>query len=313
MRTLRPGLVLLIAALAPGAVAQQALAQCSSTPLQRGVAVATQTAPQQYFSFEPDYPDWGAVGIRPMGTSDWDIDVFDSSAAFPQCVSGPRTGSYELTGVDFVVFTYGGNLTGTEYVHTTQFSGTQGAVVEWESGSIQLYQNGPIVTQSTGPSDVLDVWDVYLEGGASYTIRFTRSGLADTRLFVYGNFTPGPFLSGRVSNWLLSTAGTTGFIPPSTGVYGIVVVNDNGATGSYSLSIERCAPPSSLSSGLVDVHDVSGRRVASLPRRVLGPGAAESMWGADDDRGRRVAPGVYWVRMAVDGRQVGVRKVVLLR
>lgn len=60
------------------------------------------------------------------------------------------------------------------------------------------------------------------------------------------------------------------------------------------------------------VHDVSGRRVASLADRSFGPGRHEVEWSGADGRGRELPSGVYFVLMeSASSRQT--RRLVLLR
>jgi len=62
----------------------------------------------------------------------------------------------------------------------------------------------------------------------------------------------------------------------------------------------------------VALHDASGRRVRGLLAGVLGAGEHESVWDGLDDGGRRVAPGLYWVRVRAGG-VVSSRRLVRLR
>ena len=60
------------------------------------------------------------------------------------------------------------------------------------------------------------------------------------------------------------------------------------------------------------VFDVAGRRVATLVERPLDAGAHAETWNGTDDAGRRVASGVYLLRLAAGGR-TAARKAVLLK
>ena len=68
------------------------------------------------------------------------------------------------------------------------------------------------------------------------------------------------------------------------------------------------------SAGAVDVtvHDLSGRRVATLFRGELPAGSREFSWRGTLDRGGAAVDGVYFLRLAANGRIVS-RKVVVLR
>ncbi len=60
------------------------------------------------------------------------------------------------------------------------------------------------------------------------------------------------------------------------------------------------------------VYDVSGRRVALIERSSRGPGEHVRAWDGRDDSGRRLASGVYFLRLRA-GRTEAVRKIVILR
>jgi photosystem II stability/assembly factor-like uncharacterized protein len=60
------------------------------------------------------------------------------------------------------------------------------------------------------------------------------------------------------------------------------------------------------------VYDISGRRVALIERRRRGAGAFDHAWNGADDRGERLASGVYFLRLGAGGEQA-VRKIVILK
>ena len=60
------------------------------------------------------------------------------------------------------------------------------------------------------------------------------------------------------------------------------------------------------------VYDLSGRRVAVLFDGVKAPGVHSAVWDGTDDRGRRLASGVYFSRLLVDG-EPDVAKMVMLK
>jgi hypothetical protein len=58
------------------------------------------------------------------------------------------------------------------------------------------------------------------------------------------------------------------------------------------------------------VYDVSGRRVRTLLAGTARAGPQSARWDATDERGDRVAAGVYFLRLAAAGR-TQVRSVVI--
>jgi len=62
----------------------------------------------------------------------------------------------------------------------------------------------------------------------------------------------------------------------------------------------------------VDVYDVQGHHVVALARGQRAPGRYPLLWSGIDDAGRRVASGVYWVRLQANGVEQ-TRRVVLAK
>ncbi len=62
----------------------------------------------------------------------------------------------------------------------------------------------------------------------------------------------------------------------------------------------------------MEVYDVRGRRVRTLPQHVLAAGEHDARWDLHDDRGVRVPAGIYLLR-AVLGHELLVRRVSVLR
>jgi len=62
---------------------------------------------------------------------------------------------------------------------------------------------------------------------------------------------------------------------------------------------------------LLAVYDVSGRLVRTLVDGAVGPGIRNAVWDGRDDRGARVASGVYFCRLLAAGREESVRIVLL--
>jgi hypothetical protein len=82
--------------------------------------------------------------------------------------------------------------------------------------------------------------------------------------------------------------------------------NPTGATGA-EIRFSLAAPgPTTLA-----IYDVTGRRVNTLLSRFLPQGPHSVRWDATDERGARVAGGVYFLRLAAAGRTL-VRSVVVL-
>ncbi|MCK4546422.1 MAG: hypothetical protein KAW17_03180 [Candidatus Eisenbacteria sp.] len=59
------------------------------------------------------------------------------------------------------------------------------------------------------------------------------------------------------------------------------------------------------------IYDVTGRRVTNLVDHVMSPGHHEVVWDGGNDRGERVAPGVYFGKLIVGGRENRIRLVLI--
>jgi len=224
-----------------------ARAQCTYTPLTSTVATTVSASPQPC-SFNQGQPFYTGVAVRSAPGDDWNIEVYQSTDVFPACVATLLAGSSRTSGVDFVVgdFNSGHNATGLYYPLATRASGSGNATVEWDDGNQSLALNNPLVSRSTGANDVIEVWDVSLSAGTTYTFTFTPTG-ADLKLLLFKSGS-GAYWAGRNSA-LFEVTATTTFPATATGFYGVVVINDDGATGSYSLGVGRCDMPTPLASG----------------------------------------------------------------
>ncbi|MCK4413314.1 MAG: hypothetical protein KAY32_07215 [Candidatus Eisenbacteria sp.] len=62
----------------------------------------------------------------------------------------------------------------------------------------------------------------------------------------------------------------------------------------------------------LEILDVTGRRVASLRNAPHAPGEYRLSWAGTDNQGRRVADGIYFSRLAMGGREM-VRRVIMIK
>ncbi len=302
-----------------------------------------------YYSFAQPSIYWSAVGVR--STVDWDLFVSQNASGgpWPACFTGPLASSSGVGVADFVIGDFNHNPLATYYAAPYQYSGynpNADAVTEWDDGSDAIVVGSPPITRSTDASDVLEVWDVFLDANTDYDIFFERIGAANTRLFLFQSQN-GIYWAGRSQRVLETTNLHTLFTPTASDWYGIVVVNDDGGSGQYRLGIspataaidqgaDGAAPrltalrPTApnparneveiafdLAGGesvTFDILDVAGRVVATLPARDWEAGRWQTRWNLRASDGGRVPAGVYWVRMGLGGgREVGRNKFIVLR
>jgi hypothetical protein len=118
-------------------------------------------------------------------------------------------------------------------------------------------------------------------------------------------------------------------VTPNFGVDGAVVfvgpgVVDAGRLGAPSVALSAWPSPSrqavsfaftlaSETDASVTVHDLAGRRVATLVQRRLNAGPQLARWDGLASNGARVADGVYFATLRVNGATMGRATIVLVR
>ena len=298
--------------------------------------------------FEVDDPYWQAVGVRSAGGADWNMAVYDTGRGSPEplCYGGLLNESNRASGVDFVVGDLSSGPVKGYYSRETLASGSGAGLVEWDGGPDEIFVDDTThVVRSTGPTDVLEAWDVFMDPTQQITIRFQPTGAAALRWFLLSNPAQGP--GGAVwknrDQAVLTGTGYGSYTPTSEGWHALVVVNENGLAGGYSITVTSGAavdapgaPPGPSRLGAItpnplrgharigytlagpaqvriDVLDVSGRRVARLDGGDRPAGAGTLAWEGRGDGGERLATGVYFARLFVDGRALGAARMVLVR
>jgi hypothetical protein len=81
---------------------------------------------------------------------------------------------------------------------------------------------------------------------------------------------------------------------------------------SIAVSVRLGIPSTASQKVRVDVYDVLGRHVANIHSDDLEPGFHELIWNAHDKHSRRVASGIYFIKVA-QGKESLSRKIVLVR
>src|SRR5207249_11624664 len=62
----------------------------------------------------------------------------------------------------------------------------------------------------------------------------------------------------------------------------------------------------------LEIHDVAGRRIATLAKGTLPPGRYEYPWDARGEHGATLGSGLYFVRLSIAGRPVQITRLVLI-
>ncbi|MFI5372587.1 MAG: T9SS type A sorting domain-containing protein [Candidatus Eisenbacteria bacterium] len=280
-------------------------------------------------------------------TSDWDLDQFFHSigGTWPVCLSSPGASSGGVGVADMLVGDLRYSTDDSVFVRAKQF--TSGYQVmpycQWRPQAVPLVVNAPPVGRGTdATTNILQLYEVTLLAGTNYSLRFSRSGAADTHLLLFGNPGSSEYWSPR-SGRLLDVTATTTYTPLKTDTYAIAIVNENLQAGTYLTAVSSSPTgvadavpgpgrpritsvspnPGSGSVSIafsaeasdpvgLEIFDIRGRHVATLDASRLGT-QATTRWSGLDDRGQTVADGVYLLRMSEGGRTVEMRKLVRVR
>jgi hypothetical protein len=265
--------------------AGEARAQCVYSALTSGVAQPTSNS-ETFYSLAQTQIYWTAVAVRPPAGEDWDLGVYSGTAAYPVCVSGPLASSGAGLGVaDFVMGDFNHDPLGTYYAYAYRYSGTGNALVQWDDGPDQVFPDGPTVTQSTGPAEVIKVWDVSLTSGRTYVFSLSHIGSGHISLLLFANPGGGVYWAGRSAAVLQVTGtGCASYAAPATGFYGLAVVNDDGGTDAYSIGVssQPCACPGGLPNG-VPITDLPFDQVHSFTQSAIFWSAVAVQSSADWD------------------------------
>ena len=305
-------------------------------------------ATQNYKVFNQGWFYWSGVGVR-GASGDWDIEQFDQGGAglgtYPTCFGFPLAGSYATTGADFIVTNFNDLHTppGVFGTRAYRYGGTGGATIEWDDGPDEFAVGGTV--SKVGWPDLLDVFDIQLTAGITYTFDLTHSAASDIKVLLFTSYAApggGYYYVAPRSARVMETGGRYGiYTAPSTEYYGVVIVNDNGVQGDYTLTVRSGvtgvgdveAPATRLMGlspnpgrGPVAIHfamretgmvrfqifDMAGRAVASIPEARWQPGTWNAQWDGRDTQGRLLSAGIYFVQMNVNDRRVGFGRLALL-
>jgi hypothetical protein len=295
---------------------------------------------------------WSGVGVRSAAGSDWDVEWYESfsyqQAAAPVCFANPMAGSNSTGKVDFALVSFETNRTPSNTVfgaRVSRFGGSGTGTVEWDLKGVTIAKDGAGVSSGNNWTQVMDIYDVRLVAGTTYTFDFTHTGSADIKLLLFTtNGQTGPYAAGR-SGAVFETSGRyMVYTAPATEYYGVVLVNDNGVAGTYNVKVLTGVPvgveggPAPKESKLMAVApnpahgqtsfrfalanagdvsfrvmDMAGRQVSTIATQRWQPGTWNVQWNGRGSDGRAVSAGMYFVQMQLDGRPLGQQRLALVR
>ena len=312
-------------------------------------------------AFTPNAHSWGAVGVRGAAGYSYDLDLAPyprlQAGSYPQCTDSVLASQLSGSGVRIVTGDFQ-TLPLRQYTAHLNLEAqprtTSNGFVEWDGAGDAITVNAAPTLVAPAANNVLDAWHVMLAVGVTYTFQIVPAAgaTADYRLMLFGNPIPSSHWASR-PDAILETSAAHGFIPGYSGKYGIVVVNDNGGSGGYSVSvtanlvaidprprsplanrIRSAAPNPSVGALRIEyelaragnaefrLRSVAGSTVATVPAGHQDAGIASLAWdasgaashrGASGTGGRGVPPGVYFLSLVVDGVETDRTRIILLR
>jgi hypothetical protein len=266
-----------------------AVGDCSQVAeLPPNVPVSTGYVQNAYFPLPQAVSYWTAIGIRNTST-DWDLEVKadQAGAPWPSCTSlSLATSDYMPPFQDVIVGDFNLGGPGTAYLRAHQFdpAPTSPAVVQWDSGSDLIIPNdNNATTRTTGPDDIVGCWDVLLSGGQAYSFELTHTGSAALTLMLFRNPGTGMYWAGRAGA-VLETGTSQTYTPPSSGYYGVVVINDDGLSDTYTVSVKTCDPIVAVPVTPVITGSINGGLIGSFTQGAAywTPVAVRAVTATDD-------------------------------
>jgi hypothetical protein len=203
--------------------------------------VTSITGRDAFFKYDAAHPVWGVVSVRPQ-PGDGNVDICAYEAAtngyVPDCAQTLMACSNTPgEGVDFVAANHLIYGTG-EYCAEVEWQGVPGQFyATWDQGS-EVIEPWWAEQRDVNEDYIAEVKTLLLEGGQEYVFYLDAWGTEMRVALFHG--APIGYAGGRAdSEWDVST--TTTWIPPTTAYYGLVVYNEGGGVGSYTLAVgEPC-------------------------------------------------------------------------
>ncbi|MCF7794211.1 MAG: hypothetical protein K9M95_04175 [Candidatus Cloacimonetes bacterium] len=63
----------------------------------------------------------------------------------------------------------------------------------------------------------------------------------------------------------------------------------------------------------VEIYNIRGQKVKTLLNSLLSAGHLECIWNGKDTNNKRVSTGEYFAKLKIDGEEVEVKKMMLLK
>jgi hypothetical protein len=181
---------------------------------------------------------WSAIGVLYDGTLpasylETYLEPYGSSA--PDCLSGLLADDYGVNGGrnwQVLAADFNENYPRTDYALVYAEADVR---AEWEQSQGFLYLNEMPHYASFAAGDVLDVYEIYLQAGHGYWGKIQSAGNG-ARMRVYAPSAGAPF----GPTLLLDVATNGEFTAPTTGWYGVAVLNVPATSYTYGIEFRGC-------------------------------------------------------------------------
>lgn len=237
---------------------------------------------------------WSGTDLVPFPGVAFDAPVMDMHVYDGKLYLGGYFTSPPAGGTPYVSIWDGAGWSGLDPVPAapvTKITHYRGRVVTASDNVLVSYENGILIPFGTNPNET--VYDM-LEYGKG--------------LFITGNFTSAGGKPSKNFGWWTDTyvVGVEEGPTPTLPLLSVNRPNPFQASTRFSMNLEAAGRVKLV------VFDLAGRRVRTLMDRRVPAGRQEAVWDGRDDTGRRVASGIYLVKMGIASRSQ-VRKVTLIR
>lgn len=209
--------------------------------------LSDQGAETSYFS-QP-YAFWTAIAERSFNTgSDYDLQVANGlSIVNNGCVpSVVATSAYGGATTDLIVGDFNYNNDSYDYLDAYCYGGQCHGVgtygmATWRTGELMFVDAPPTtITMTAGPPlspDMLvHIWDVHLTQGVTYFFQFSSNLGSAQKMLLFRNKVAGYYWATR-GDAEFEVSGCQTYTAPSTGYYGLAVVNDVYVLGQYTIGV----------------------------------------------------------------------------
>jgi hypothetical protein len=183
------------------------------------------------YEFDPVPGYWGVVGSRPDDDTNVDLRLFDDA----DYVTEREGSSYGVGSVDFIAIDYNHAGSALDYLRVSRESGAGNHRTEFEQGTDIITGAESFIWDDY---DVVEAWDVTLDGTIPYFFRQYNSGATlDGALYMMRS-TVGDYWQSRndleaFSNQPPASSGEWfSYTAPVDDVYGLVMLANNGVTAT---------------------------------------------------------------------------------